>query len=115
MHPAHQVGKLGEEIARDFLISRGYSFVAANHRTRWGELDLIMCEGGQTVFVEVKTRRLGNPVAPNNELSDHKLGRLEAAADMYCQKNGIEDWRIEAVAVTLDERSGQARVRLIEC
>jgi putative endonuclease len=107
------VGVIGENLARDFLIAQGYVFVTANYRTRWGELDLVMRHRGQIVFVEVKTRRRGNEATPNDELSWYKLRRLEAAAQLYCQTYQVLDWRMEAVAVTIDKTKNIATMRLI--
>lgn len=107
------LGAYGERLACGFLIGRGYQHLSSNYRTRWGEIDLVMRHRGQVVFVEVKTRRVGNKATPNDELSWYKLRRLEAAAELYCQSHGVLDWRMEAVAVTVDSRAGLARMRLI--
>ena len=47
----------GEGLALAHLERLGYALVARNHRTRWGEIDLIVFDGTSLVFVEVKTRR----------------------------------------------------------
>lgn len=113
MQSPHVIGAAGEQLARDFLIAKGYQFLTANYRTRWGELDLVMRHREQVVFVEVKTRRAGNLATPNDELSWYKLRRLEAAAELYCQSHGVFDWRMEAVAVTIDAARHVATMRLI--
>ncbi len=51
-------GARGEYLARKFLESKGYVFIRANFRTQHGEIDLIMQENDEIVFVEVKTRTL---------------------------------------------------------
>lgn len=55
--PRRQLGALGERLALEHLERRGYRLVAANHRTRFGELDLIVRDERSLVFVEVKARR----------------------------------------------------------
>lgn len=46
-----ETGALIERQARAFLEERGLRFVAANFRTRFGELDLVMEDGETLVFV----------------------------------------------------------------
>jgi putative endonuclease len=53
------LGRVGERLAREHLERLGYRVVARNYRTRFGELDLIVCDATWLVFVEVKTRRVG--------------------------------------------------------
>jgi len=106
------LGQLGEQIARHYLQEQGYVFVESNYTLPCGEIDLVMKQDEQTVFVEVKTRATGNQVAPNNELSQLKLNRLEKTAIEYVGRQGIEDWRLELIAVTVLE-GGLARVEII--
>ncbi len=110
---AFSLGAYGEQLACDFLMGRGYKHLCSNYRTRWGEIDLVMKHRGQVVFVEVKTRRVGNKATPNDELSWYKLRRLEAAAELYCQSHNVFDWRMEVVAITVDSHASLARIRLI--
>jgi putative endonuclease len=51
------LGRRGEQIAVDHLRSRGFRVLARNHRTRHGEIDVVVALNGALVFVEVKTRR----------------------------------------------------------
>ncbi|WP_246022916.1 YraN family protein [Cognatilysobacter terrigena] len=45
-----------EAAAREHLVRAGLSPVAANANYRFGELDLVMCDGAMLVFVEVRYR-----------------------------------------------------------
>ena len=54
--PAQRAGSLAEAQALDYLRSQGLRPVAANVRLRCGEIDLIMADGDQCVFVEVRRR-----------------------------------------------------------
>jgi putative endonuclease len=53
-------GRVGEQIAKEYLLSKGMVCVEENFRCKGGEIDLIMLDGVQFVFVEVKTRRYGS-------------------------------------------------------
>src|SRR3954471_9733353 len=59
--PRRHLGQLGEQLALEHLERLGYTLVARNHRTRHGELDLVVADGRALVFVEVKTRRASAP------------------------------------------------------
>lgn len=51
-------GQIGEDLAWDYLIEKGYSVIERNFRQKWGELDIIAKAPDETlVFVEVKTMR----------------------------------------------------------
>src|SRR6187200_885530 len=56
------LGERGERLALAHLERLGFALVARNHRTRWGEIDLIVFDGTTLVFVEV--RRAGRRLAP---------------------------------------------------
>ncbi|MBT4722674.1 YraN family protein [Candidatus Falkowbacteria bacterium] len=51
-----QIGRLGEDFAKDFYLKEGYQFVDKNWQKRCGEIDLICEKDGELVFIEVKTR-----------------------------------------------------------
>lgn len=64
MSSKKEVGNLGEEIAVDFLIKKGYQILATNWRYLKGEIDIIAKKEDWLVFVEVKSRStvdFGNP------------------------------------------------------
>ncbi|MBQ3076013.1 MAG: YraN family protein [Clostridia bacterium] len=51
-----EFGDRGEYLARLFLEKKGFVFIRANYRSKHGEIDLVMQENDEIVFVEVKTR-----------------------------------------------------------
>jgi len=105
------LGKKGELIASRYLISRGYEFIFANYRTRWGEIDLIFEKDGVCYFVEVKTRTAGNQVAPHDQLPTKKLQRLEKAADEYIKKHSVYNWHFLLIRITVYR--GQVNIRVV--
>ena len=47
---AKATGDMGENIALDYYISKGYAFVGRNYRSRYGEIDIIMKNSDYIVF-----------------------------------------------------------------
>lgn len=77
------LGQEMEERACGFLQSHGLDLIERNYRTRRGEIDLVMRDGGQLVFVEVRFRasqRFGGALA---SVDGRKQARLIAAARHY--------------------------------
>ena len=74
-------GKSGEDAAVDFLKRQKYIILAKNYRTKIGELDIVAKEGGQIVFVEVKTRSNNNFGSPSEAITKKKLHSLIQAAE----------------------------------
>ena len=51
-----KLGVLGENLAADYLTTRGHTILARNYRKNTGEIDIIARDGEYLVFIEVKTR-----------------------------------------------------------
>lgn len=96
-----KTGKWGETIAEDFLTQRGMCLVARNVRTQYGELDLVMLDGEQTVFVEVKTRTGRSFGYPEISITDKKAVHILHSAEDFIQKHpeAADTWRVDVVAV----------------
>ena len=77
------LGPWGEQTAAADLRRRGYEIVAANYRTRFGEIDLIARQGGFTVFVEVKLRASDRFAEAREFVDRRKQERLRASALLW--------------------------------
>jgi putative endonuclease len=109
------VGDLGEKLAEDYLIKRGYCLIERNYRNRFGEMDLIACEGSSICFVEVKTRLSEDYGTPFEAVSWRKQKKLKNLALSYLQSKGLldENARFDVVAVNFDE-GHQPRIELLQ-
>jgi putative endonuclease len=108
-----ELGAAGELLARRHLEQRGYRFVAANWRRRYGELDLIMRDGDVLVFVEVKTRRGERLVTAEESLTAAQARRLLLGAQSFlAERVDLEGlfWRIDLVAVTVAPTGAVSRL-----
>lgn len=104
-----ELGQLGENMACEYLIKKGYKIIDRNFRQKWGELDIISQAPDKTlVFVEVKTMtdNSGRGLKPEDQLTQSKLKKLQKTASLYAghypelinDKNG---WRIDLLALTI--------------
>jgi len=103
------LGDFGERVAAHRLESTGMEIIGRNVRVGRIEIDLVARDGGEVVFVEVRTRR-GPAGLAAESVNQAKLRRMWEAAMGYCAQHGIglESARIDVVAVDLDNR-GAAR------
>ncbi len=100
------LGRLGERLAREHLERLGFATLAANHRTRFGELDLVVCDGRALVFVEVKTRRANEPERAWESLHRRKREQVRRMAAAWLAETEdrphVPELRFDAVGVTVD-------------
>jgi putative endonuclease len=108
------LGRRGEALAAAHLRSLGFSMLARNARTRYGEIDLIAFDGRTLVFAEVKTRRVGarqrriradqQPLSTLGSRQRARLRRL-AAAWLRAERErrpAARAIRFDAIGVVLD-------------
>lgn len=109
------LGRRGEEIAARYLASRGLAIVERNWRCPQGEIDLIARDGGELVFVEVKTRSSVAFGHPLESITPVKLARLRRLAAAWCDAHpgGHDTIRIDAIAV-IAPRAGAVEVEHLE-
>src|SRR5688572_20349880 len=79
-------GRGGEHIAEQFLLQKGYRFIARQYDTPWGEIDLIMEDGQILVFVEVKRRSNNRYGEPEEAITLWKMKHMTRAALAYILK-----------------------------
>jgi len=111
-----RLGDRGEKLAQVFLRSKGYKIIETNFRCREGELDIVAQKDDCLVFVEVRTRRGSQFGTPEESLTQAKQERLEALAQTYLQshENLPPQWRIDVIAIELDNKGNVSRIELIE-
>lgn len=101
------IGKLGEELAADFLKNEGYTIVAQNTRLGKQEIDIIAENNDFLVFVEVKTRTCLYPESnvfgiPARAVDVSKRKNTVTAAKHYLFANYTEKQpRIDVIEVYL--------------
>lgn len=98
-------GALGEEVAANFLIARGYRILERNFRCRGGEVDIIARAPGDKglVFIEVKARRGLSYGVPQLAVTHFKQRQISKAALTWLSVKGLHDSnaRFDVIAILL--------------
>lgn len=85
------LGQRGERRAESFLRGKGLKTVTRNWHCRHGEIDLVMVDDDELVFVEVRSRTPGRFGDGVDTVDRSKRGKLIRAADSYLARHGR--WR----------------------
>lgn len=110
------LGNLGEELAVKQLKNNGYRILEQNFRSKFGEIDIIAQEGGDLVFVEVKTRWSKSFGPPEEAITPWKIRRIIKAGQYYqlIHPDTPEALRIDAVAVDITSDGQLNQIRIIK-
>ena len=110
------IGHWGETIAAQYLEKQGCEILDRNVRTPYGELDLVIRQGEQIVFVEVKTRRRTSFGMPEAAVDRRKQTHLLASAQHYLQSRQdlLFDWRVDVVAIIGEPAAGVDQIMWFE-
>ena len=110
----NELGRFGEQLARYFLIAKGYQILEQNWVCGHKEIDLIAMDGKDLVIVEVKTRRVTFLVEPEETVDKYKQRFLIWAAESYVERNNLDiDVRFDIVAIVVD-KNNEHRIDHIE-
>ena len=82
-------GAFGERLAATAYRRRGAEVLDRNWRTRTGEIDLIVREGGIYVFCEVKTRRSRRYGSPLEAITPEKAARIRRLAGEWLRAHRL--------------------------
>ena len=80
-------GAWGEALAAEYLRKKHYKLVAAGYQCRFGEIDLIVKDRKNLVFVEVKLRKNADFAAARDYVDRRKQDRIRVTASMYLSQN----------------------------
>lgn len=102
-------GKIGENLACQYLIGKGYRILKRNYWKPWGEIDIIAVAKTNTlVFVEVKTLKESSSAGllPEDNLTSSKLQKLQRTCRGFVadKPNLVREdrgWQIDLVAIKI--------------
>jgi len=129
----NEIGRIGEDIATKWLISRKYAIIERNYWKKFGEIDIVARlpdrQAGETSkihFIEVKSvsyeTRFDLDYAvshetwrPEENVHRDKIKRFKNVIGTWLNEHDYkEKWQIDIVTVRLVPREKFAQVNMIE-
>lgn len=120
----NEIGKIGEKIAKAFLMKQGFSIIEINYPTRYGEIDIIAKKGPTLHFVEVKSVKVKDfadianlAIQPEDNLTAKKWSRIVISAQTYLKHRNVPHetpWCIDLACVYINPLQKEGKVKLLE-
>lgn len=108
MSDSSKLGKLGEDLAVQYLLKNNYKILHRNWGLHHGyEIDIIATNGIDIIFIEVKTRRSDAFQKPEEAVNENKIKRICMAAHGYVRKYNINmPYRFDIIAIVYSNSEG---------
>lgn len=101
----NDLGKIGENIAANYLLKKGYKILERNWRFNRDEIDIIARDGDWLVIVEVKTRTSAWFGEPEMAVTHGKQRALVRAAEGYIMEKDFRgETRFDVVGILFDKK-----------
>ena len=109
------LGRLGEQLAAEYLQQAGIRILDRNWRCADGELDIVAAERRVLVACEVKTRSGVTFGSPLEAISRRKQARLRRLAVSWIQAHGVlfDEVRIDVIGLVRD-RAGHFTIEHVQ-
>ena len=102
-------GRRAEELAAEFLRTRGCEILHCNYRRRLGELDIVARAGGVLIIVEVRTRAsraYGGAAASVDQRKQRRITR--AAQQLLQQRTDLAELPVRFDVIVVNDPCGPA-------
>ncbi len=120
----NEIGKIGENIAKTFLMKQGFLIIEQNYRIFQGEIDIIAKKDNILRFIEVKSVKVRDctkidtlVIRPEDNLTFAKWSKILIAIEVYRNHKNIPNetqYQIDLACVYIDTETRQGRVKLLQ-
>lgn len=94
------IGQQAEDLAVNFLLSKGYKIIQRNWRFKnFGEIDIIAQKNNLLNFVEVKSLLKEKNFLPENHFNIRKFEKIQKLASFYSNKYNFQKWIISLITI----------------
>jgi putative endonuclease len=110
MENNREKGNLGEDIAVDYLLNKGFEIVKRNfHYGKIGEIDIVAKDKNCMVFVEVKARNSFKYGTGLDAITPSKQRQMVVVAKGYIQINKVQniDLRFDVISIDMSAKPPQ--------
>jgi putative endonuclease len=102
----NELGKLGEEMAVEFLQKEGYKIVETNWTFQKAEIDIIAKKENILAIIEVKTRSSLDFGLPQDFVKTKKIQLLVKAVNAYVNERDLDvEVRFDIIAIHKEGKS----------
>ncbi len=110
------LGSLGENLALKHLKSKGYKILQRNFHSQFGEIDFVALEGGDLVFVEVKTRRSQSFGAPEEAITSWKIEKIIKAGEYFqlLHPELPRSLRLDGLVIEINNQGKLERIEILK-
>ena len=96
----NELGKLGEEMAVEFLRKHGYTILQTNYTFQKAEIDILAQKENTLAVVEVKTRSSLDFGLPQDFVKSKKIQLLVKAVDAFVNEKDLDmEVRFDIIAI----------------
>lgn len=81
-----ELGKWGEKLALQHLISKGYKLLKQNYRFKNAEIDIVCIKDGQLIITEVKTRNTAEIGEPYEAVGRSKQRQIIRVSNKFLEE-----------------------------
>lgn len=107
-------GRVGEELAVQYLLGKGYRLIGQNVRCGPAEIDIIALDGDILCFVEVKSRKGNEQGDPEEYVDFRKQQRLVRGATCFHARERYNQYRVRFDVVSVLEEKGKMKINHLE-
>lgn len=107
---SNNIGQLGEQLAKQYLLKQGLVFRQQNYRCRQGEIDLVMSQADEWIFVEVKTRKTAAFGSAAEAVTRPKQQKLIRTAQQYLLEHRLQHEPCRFDVITISSQMPQLEV-----
>lgn len=101
-----QIGAQAEQIALDYLLKQGLTFIKRNFHSRFGEIDLIMKQQDLIIFIEVRCRNQRRYIDAIETVDFYKQQKIIKTAKFFlCQEKWANYYSYRFDVLSINGRS----------
>jgi putative endonuclease len=106
----NELGKIGEQMAVDFLIKKGHKILDRNFNFKKLEVDIVTEFEDKIIITEVKTRQSDYLTDPRELVSHSKQKGIVKTANHYIQENEIDlEAQFDLIVIVLNQKQKEIK------
>lgn len=114
MYKSEIIGKIGEEIATNYLKKNGIKIMKRNFYCKAGEIDIIAQDKEELVFIEVKSRTNCKYGKPSEAVNFPKQKHLFHAIEYYLYSKKMKNVKVRIDVIEVYIQQNKANINHIK-